>query len=114
MTLWSGCKQRVTDETVKTTFVLSDTMLRTVTIDTAKMALAPDLAGALPAIPACAVITDGDRSFVMVFRDKFNVARREVKVATTQDGTAYIHAGLQAGEKVVSRNQAQIYEALRP
>ncbi|UYQ95205.1 hypothetical protein MKQ68_08865 [Chitinophaga horti] len=113
MVAWVGCRSVTTDDAVKTTFVLSDTMLNTVTIDTVKMAALPDDSRELPAIPSCAVVLDKTHSFVMVFRDKYNVAAREVKVLKAANGVSYIDTGLVPGEKVLSRNQLQIYQALK-
>lgn len=66
----------------------------------------------MPAIPSSAVIFDKGKNFVMVFRDKFNVDTREIKVAKALNETSYISRGLQPGEKIISRNQLLIYDAL--
>ncbi|MBO9154287.1 efflux RND transporter periplasmic adaptor subunit [Chitinophaga sp. GCM10012297] len=66
----------------------------------------------MPAIPSSAVIFDKGKNFVMVFRDKFNIDTREIKVAKALNETSYISRGLQPGEKIISRNQLLIYDAL--
>ncbi|RPD38206.1 efflux RND transporter periplasmic adaptor subunit [Chitinophaga barathri] len=66
----------------------------------------------MPAIPSSAVIFDKGKNFVMVFRDKFNIDTREIKVAKALNETSYISRGLQPGDKIISRNQLLIYDAL--
>jgi cobalt-zinc-cadmium efflux system membrane fusion protein len=66
----------------------------------------------MPAIPSSAVIFDKGKNFVVVFRDKFNIHTREIKVARALNGTSYVSRGLQPGEMVISRNQLPIYDAL--
>jgi multidrug efflux pump subunit AcrA (membrane-fusion protein) len=66
----------------------------------------------MPAIPSAAVIFDKRKTFVMVFRDKFNIHTREIKVARVLNGTSYVSRGLLPGEMIISRNQLPIYDAL--
>lgn len=66
----------------------------------------------MPAIPTSALILDKGKNFVIVFRDKYNVDTREVEVSTSLNDTSYIRKGLQPGEKIISRNQLLIYDAL--
>ncbi|MRG44412.1 HlyD family efflux transporter periplasmic adaptor subunit [Chitinophaga sp. SYP-B3965] len=68
--------------------------------------------GEMMAIPTSAVIFDKGKSFVMVFRDKYNIDTREVKVNKSLKEVTYISKGLLPGEKVISKNQLQIYDAL--
>lgn len=68
--------------------------------------------GEMPAIPSSAVIFDKGKNFVMVFRDKYNIDTREVKVSKSLNNVSYISQGLNAGDKVISRNQLLIYDAL--
>lgn len=63
-------------------------------------------------IPSASVIFDKHKYYVMVFRDKYNIDTREVMVAKSLNGITYIEAGLKPGEKVVSKNQQLIYDAL--
>ncbi|GEP97473.1 efflux RND transporter periplasmic adaptor subunit [Chitinophaga cymbidii] len=190
---WSGCKQRQEQQTEAVTFVLSDTMMASVCIDTTivrpvegelrlrgtvaadriwitadvpdsdvfrlkagnpvevtaagypdqvfkgrigkvynrqvrirlsseGMQLRPETPATvvfryredrqMPAIPSSAVIFDKGRSFVMVFRDKYNVHTREVQVSGSLNDVSYISKGLRPGDKVISRNQLVIYHAL--
>lgn len=68
--------------------------------------------GEMMAIPSSAVIFDKGKNFVMVFRDKFNIDTREVKVDKSLNEVSYIIRGLKPGEKVISKNQLLIYDAL--
>lgn len=66
------------------------------------------------AIPAQAVIYDKRKrkSFVMVFRDRYNIDKRQVWTFKSLDNTSYISGGLDEGEKVVSTDQQLIYDAM--
>ncbi len=66
------------------------------------------------AIPASAVIFDKHKkkSFVMVFRDRYNINTRQVWPYKSLDSTSYLSGGLDEGEKVVSTDQELIYNAL--
>lgn len=66
----------------------------------------------MPAIPASAVILDKGKNYVVVFRDRYNIGTREVKVSGSFNDISYISNGLRPGEKVISRNQLLIYDAL--
>lgn len=64
------------------------------------------------AIPSSAVIFDKGKNFVMVFRDRYNIETKEVKVTKSLNEVSYILRGIQPGDKVISRNQLLIYDAL--
>ncbi|CAL1518118.1 efflux RND transporter periplasmic adaptor subunit [Chitinophaga sp. MM2321] len=65
------------------------------------------------AVPSAAVIFDNSKNYVLVFKDKFNIAVREVEVAKTAGDITYLQSGLQPEEKVISTNQLLIYDALK-
>jgi membrane fusion protein, heavy metal efflux system len=65
------------------------------------------------AVPSAAVIFDNSKNYVLVFKDKFNIAVREVEVDKTAGDITYISSGLAAEEKVISKNQLLIYDALK-
>lgn len=65
------------------------------------------------AVPSAAVIFDNSKNFVLVFKDKFNIAVRQVEVAKTAGDVTYLSSGLNADEKVISKNQLLIYDALK-
>jgi hypothetical protein len=120
--LWSSCKYNQTEDPEKITFVLSDTMLKNIRIDTAHVL--PVMNGlhvpgkVMPdddrqiAVPSAAVIFDNNKHYVLVFKDKFNIAVRQVEVAKTVGDITYLSSGLKADEKVISKNQLLIYNAL--
>ncbi len=66
----------------------------------------------MPAIPASALIFDKNKTWVMVFKDRNNIETRQVEVYRQMSAIAYITKGLQAGEKVISKEALFIYDAL--
>lgn len=66
----------------------------------------------LPAIPAGAIINEGGKHFVMVFKDRYNIATRQVVPFRTTGGRTWITEGLEPGEVVISREQLFVYDAL--
>ena len=64
------------------------------------------------AIPSSAVIFDKNKNFVMVFKDKYNIETRMVEVYRQNADITYIKSGLSENEKVVSKNQLFLYDAL--
>jgi cobalt-zinc-cadmium efflux system membrane fusion protein len=65
------------------------------------------------AVPSASVIFDNSKNFVLVFKDKFNIAVRQVEVAKTSGDITYLSSGLKPDEKVISKNQLLIYDALK-
>ena len=120
--LWSSCKYNQAEDPEKITFVLSDTMLKNIRIDTAHVQ--PVMNELHPsgkvtpndnqqiAVPSAAVIVDNSKYYVLVFKDRFNIAVRQVEVAKTVGDITYLLSGLKADEKVISKNQLLIYNAL--
>ena len=66
----------------------------------------------LIAVPAEAVIFDKSKHFVMVFKDRNNIETRQIQVYSQTGNTAYLSAGLEAGEKIMTHNQLLVYDAL--
>lgn len=66
----------------------------------------------LPAIPASAVIFDNSKEYVLVFKDRLNIAVRQVTSARTDQRTAWIASGLEPGEVVIDREQLFLFKAL--
>jgi cobalt-zinc-cadmium efflux system membrane fusion protein len=64
------------------------------------------------AVPSRAVIFDKSKHFVIVFKDRYNIETRQVEVFRQVNGTTFIASGLQEGEKVITKNQLLIYDAL--
>ena len=63
-------------------------------------------------IPTSAVIFDKGKNFVMVFKDRYKIETRPVDVFRQVGETTYLSAGLEEGEKVITKNQLLIYDAL--
>lgn len=78
----------------------------------ATVMLAFDEGGAMPSIPARALIFDKSKQYVMVYHDRKHIDTREVTVFRSQGDLAYISNGLQPGEKVITQAQLLIYDAL--
>jgi membrane fusion protein, heavy metal efflux system len=66
----------------------------------------------LPAIPTQAVIFDKNRNYVMVYHDKCNIETREIEIYETSGITTYIKSGLKEGEKIITKYQLLVYDAL--
>lgn len=64
------------------------------------------------AVPSNALIFDKNKSFVIVFHSANNLETREVEVNKQTGETTYLRGGLVPGEKVVSKNQLMLYNAL--
>lgn len=68
--------------------------------------------GEMQAVPSSAVIFDKNKTYVMIFKDRFNIETREVEVYKQVGDTTYVRKGVQQGEKIISKNQLLIYDAL--
>jgi cobalt-zinc-cadmium efflux system membrane fusion protein len=66
----------------------------------------------LPAIPTQAIIFDKNRNYVMVYHDKCNIETREIEIYETSGNTTYIKSGIKEGEKIISKYQLLVYDAL--
>lgn len=64
------------------------------------------------AIPASAVVFDNSKNFVVLYNSKCDMQVREVSVIKTVDDVTYIASGLKPGDKVVSKSQLLLYQAL--
>lgn len=63
-------------------------------------------------IPAEALIFDKSRYFVMVYKADDNIETREVKVYKDTGKMIYVESGLKEGEKVMTKFQMLVYDAL--
>jgi len=63
-------------------------------------------------IPSAALIFDKSRYFVMVYIADDNIETREVQVYKDNGNLAYIESGLKEGEKVMTKYQLLVYDAL--
>jgi cobalt-zinc-cadmium efflux system membrane fusion protein len=66
----------------------------------------------MPAIPSEAIIFDKNKNYVMVYKDSCNIETREIEILEVAGKTTYIKSGLQLGEKVISKYQLLVYDAL--
>ena len=66
----------------------------------------------LPAIPSQAIIFDKNRNYVMVYKDKCNIETREIEIYEVSGNTTYIKSGLKEGEKIITKYQLLVYDAL--
>jgi cobalt-zinc-cadmium efflux system membrane fusion protein len=64
------------------------------------------------AIPTSAVIFDKSQNFVMVFIDKSHIETRAVQILKETNDITYLISGVKEGEKVITKNQLFIYDAL--
>jgi membrane fusion protein, heavy metal efflux system len=66
----------------------------------------------LPAIPSGAVIFDKNKNYVMVYKDNCHIETREVQLSQSVDSISYIKNGLEPGERIISKYQLLVYDAL--
>ncbi len=65
-----------------------------------------------PAIPSSAVVFDNGKNYVLVFKDRYNIAVREVTVDQSNEKTTWVSSGLTPGEVVIGREQLYLFKAL--
>jgi cobalt-zinc-cadmium efflux system membrane fusion protein len=63
-------------------------------------------------IPAAALVFSDNEYYVLVYHDRCNIEVRKVKVQAKTKDKAYLAAGLAAGERIISKNQLLVFEAL--
>lgn len=68
--------------------------------------------GQMTTVPAGSVIFDKSKHFVMVFRGRSDIETREVDMLKSLGDVAYIRSGVKSGEKVITKNQLLVYDAL--
>ncbi|MBD2752221.1 efflux RND transporter periplasmic adaptor subunit [Spirosoma validum] len=68
--------------------------------------------GQLATVPAGSVIFDRSKHYVMVFKNRSDIETREVDVLKSLGNVAYVRQGIKPGEKVISKNQLLVYNAL--
>jgi membrane fusion protein, multidrug efflux system len=67
----------------------------------------------VPTVPAETVQQGPEGHYAYVIKDDGTVERRDVEVATVQDGIAVISRGLAAGEKIVVEGQYRLTQGAR-
>lgn len=63
-------------------------------------------------VPKAAVVFDNSKYFVVVYNSACNLKVRQVNVIKSVDDISYISSGLQPGDRVISKNQLMLYDAL--
>ncbi len=63
-------------------------------------------------VPSKSVIFDKNKYFVMVYKGDCDIDTREIQVYKTTQSNTYISGGLEKGEKVITKYQLLIYDAL--
>jgi cobalt-zinc-cadmium efflux system membrane fusion protein len=63
-------------------------------------------------VPARAIVFDSSKNYVIVYNSKCDLKVREVSTIKTVDGVTYIASGLNPGDRVISKNQLLLYDAL--
>lgn len=64
-------------------------------------------------IPSSSVIMENSKNFVVVYKDRKNIATREVTINKEVGDKTFIDSGIVAGDMVISKSQLIIYEALK-
>jgi membrane fusion protein, heavy metal efflux system len=63
-------------------------------------------------ISSDAIISDGGKNYVVVYKDKYHISALEVVVLKIAGRKTYISEGLKEGDRVISKNQILIYNSL--
>jgi len=63
-------------------------------------------------VPSSAIIFDDGKNFVVLYHDQCHLEIKEVTVIKTVDNTAYISSGLKVGDRIISKNQVLLYNAI--
>ena len=64
------------------------------------------------AVPSSAMIFDKNTHFVMVYKSDSDIETREVNIYHENSTTTYLESGLKEGEKVMTKYQLLVYDAL--
>lgn len=64
------------------------------------------------AVPTSSLVFFSGKNYVLVYKDDCNIEAREVTLMTKGNGVTYIENGLDANEKIITKNQLLIFEAI--
>src|SRR5690606_17923003 len=64
------------------------------------------------AVPTSCLVFFNGKNYVLVYKDDCNIEAREVTLLTKGNGIIYIENGLDKNEKIITKNQLLIFEAL--
>jgi cobalt-zinc-cadmium efflux system membrane fusion protein len=98
------------------------TMKVRITLNNSDLALKPEMNATVTvryaqadrkiAIPSSAVIFDKSRHYVMVYKGVADIETRPIEIFKELGDTTYVDSGLKEGERIISKNQLLIYDAL--
>lgn len=63
-------------------------------------------------IPSTAIISDGGKNYVVIYKDRYHLKAQEVNVLKVSGTKTYITDGVNEGYLVISKNQILIYNSL--
>ena len=63
-------------------------------------------------IPSDAMVFEGGKNFVVIYKGKCDLKLAEVQVLKTENNRSYISSGLHAGDIIISKNQVLFYNAI--
>jgi membrane fusion protein, heavy metal efflux system len=63
-------------------------------------------------IPSNAIISDGGKNYVVIYKDKYHVDALEVNLLKVEGTKTYVTQGLKEGDLIISKNQILIYNSL--
>lgn len=66
----------------------------------------------MTSVPSSSVIFDKSKNFAMIFHSRDSIETREIEIYRVLNDITYINRGVKTGEKVISKNQLLIYDAL--
>jgi len=64
------------------------------------------------AVPTSCLVFFNGKNYVLVYKDDCDIEAREVTLLTKGNGITYIESGLDENEKIITKNQLLIFEAL--
>lgn len=64
------------------------------------------------AVPTSCLVFFNGKNYVLVYKDDCHIEAREVMIKSKGNGTTYIESGLNENEKIITKNQLLIFEAL--
>lgn len=64
------------------------------------------------AVPSSSIIFDKSKNYVMIYKNRSNIETRRIEIYRQVGDITYVSEGLKEGEKVVTKNQLLIYDAL--
>lgn len=64
------------------------------------------------AIPTASILFYDNKNYVLVYHDDCEIEKREITLLSKRNGLSYIGSGLKENEKIITKNQLLILEAL--